>query len=482
MARNRDAGLSIRNSPIFSENEPDIGDTEMYRGSWIRLHLLQSENSAGIYVLIMSIFAYFCVYALRIPLFVSSYEGETLGQMPLKDALALAQTVGLVVGKIFSLKYSPVLKRHQWRPALNLIILGSTVSTVGLAVPNNTIRVLSIFISSVWVSPTWGIFLRYTEGRQMSDAMLASFNFSFIAASGIWRSIGSALLNYGISQWWMPLIASSVSFCGFYICLSFLDLAPDPTVAEQAKRSKRKPASTKDQLAFCSHWWLGLLGLILMYSLFSTLRVFRDFFNPEIWQSFTKGDVPSSVYTITEIPVGLSIPLSLIFLYKVEDNTVALFGIFGYIICGCVILGVGTLLFTFEVVSGFFWMILLGFGVFMVYVPLGSIIYERLMAVSSESITMSFLSYISDLCGSSATSVLLIYRSFAPKAEDDFYRSFFEAFAYIAAISGICIMALTALYFFFRIRKLDFEPPYTKDLESEPQSPISESLSPTEDL
>ena len=57
-----------------------------------------------------------------------------------------------------------------------------------------------------------------------------------------------------------------------------------PFSEDVAERSKRNSASLRDQLRFLRQWWPAVFGLVLMYSTVNAFRLFRDYFNVEIWE------------------------------------------------------------------------------------------------------------------------------------------------------------------------------------------------------
>eukprot|EP01083_Nonionella_stella_P012122 34414_1 len=425
---------------------------------WFDRCMQKSQVFTGLSVLFIATPAYFCVYAIRTPLLVPLYKDELAFGIPLKEAFGIAQTFGYTLGKIPAIIYFSRLTRTEWRRALHILMFAATILLFGMTVPINEVKVISVMCAISCISPTWGIFLRYMEGRRMSDLMFAGFNFSFIAASGVWRTVSAGLLEGGVSEWWNPLLVATMASCAFHPLVIFLDMAPEPTVEEQAARSKRKPATTRSQLDMVLRWWPGLTALIAVYSMYSLLRNYYDFFNPEIWLSITTGKVDSSVYTLTDVPVAVSISISLMFLYIIQDNRTGFFVIILYMAMGCVVLALSTFAFSLGALSGFAWMFTLGLGMLMVYVPLGGIIYERLIAVGKEPITMTFLSYLSDGCGAAMTIAFLVYKACSPKGTNDDYRTTFAMLTYIAAISGISLFVTSAIYFYLRIRGLKAEP------------------------
>eukprot|EP01083_Nonionella_stella_P282865 962655_1 len=279
--------------------------------NWIVGFLEKSTLATGIFLLVLATPAYFCVYAIRTATLVPGYEGEKVFGIPLKDAFGIAQVLGYTLGKLPSLKYCTRLTRDQWGKTLVALMICGNLCLFGLVVPNHKIRTMTVVMACFCISPTWGVFLRYLEGRRMSDLMFAAFNFSFIAGSGVWRSVTTALHDSNVPIWWTPLLVGTVATCAFIPMVILLDLAPKPTTEEKAARSHRKPATLRNQLDMFRRWWPGLTALIVLYSVFSTLRNFYDFFNPEIWKSFSEGEVPAIYTTLTDVPSAALISISL---------------------------------------------------------------------------------------------------------------------------------------------------------------------------
>ena len=53
----------------------------------------------------------------------------------------------------------------------------------------------------------FGLVLGFLEGRRLTEALTAGLCASFILADGVTKSVGTWLLDLGISERWMPGVA-----------------------------------------------------------------------------------------------------------------------------------------------------------------------------------------------------------------------------------------------------------------------------------
>src|SRR5690606_31055796 len=74
-------------------------------------------------------------------------------------------------------------------------------------------------------------------------------------------------------------------------------------------RSARPPLSAEDRRAFFRRYAGGLVPLIAMFLLVTTLRSIRSDFAPEIWRSLGVTTTPA-LFSYSELWVGLSVTLA----------------------------------------------------------------------------------------------------------------------------------------------------------------------------
>ena len=111
--------------------------------------------------------------------------------------------------------------------------------------------------------------------------------------------------------------------------------------ADERRRAPRVPAPLPAGPRCCSS---------IVYFFLTAYRDFRDNYAAEIWADLGRGD-QAAVFTLTELPIALSVMVVLGLLYLVKDNRRGL--LLTYVIMGrgALLVGVGTLLFDAGVIG-----------------------------------------------------------------------------------------------------------------------------------
>ena len=115
------------------------------------------------------------------------------------------------------------------------------------------------------------------------------------------------------------------------------------------------------------------------------------------------------------------------------------------IIIGMVLTGVSTFLFQHEMISAPVWMIFIGLGLYLGYVPFNSIFFDRLIATFKYVSTVGFLIYLADSFGYVGSVGVMLYKEFGHANLS--WLNFFIQASYILSVTGSVLMALSLFYF-----------------------------------
>ncbi len=91
------------------------------------------------------------------------------------------------------------------------------------------------------------------------------------------------------------------------------------------------------------------------------------------------------------------------------------------------------------------WMSLLGLGAYITYIPVGCVLFERLIASSEFRSNAGFLIYVADAIGYIGSIGVLLYKELFFK--DMSVLGFFTQFSYLMA--GVGLVSLIYAYFYF---------------------------------
>jgi hypothetical protein len=237
-----------------------------------------------LYICVAVFLSWFSAYGLRKPWGAGLYTGEPTLGLPPKDAIALSQTVGYMLGKWMSTTWIPKLTRRQRLPLLLVMAAAAFAPLVAFAALESTAgRCVAIFINGWPLGWFYGTLYLYLEGRQGAELLGGAISAAYILGSGFSKSVGAALLESGVSVGAMPLAAGLIALPPCLFAMVMLDAAPEPSAKEQASCGTRRPMSTAEQAAFFQRYRAGLLVHTLAYVALTGMKDFRDSFQANIW-------------------------------------------------------------------------------------------------------------------------------------------------------------------------------------------------------
>ena len=101
-------------------------------------------------------------------------------------------------------------------------------------------------------------------------------------------------------------------------------------------------------------------------------------------------------------------------LYLINDHQKALKINLAALIVGISLLLIATILFGWLHIPGMWWMILSGVGLFLPYILLNGIIFDRFVAAFSINANVGFIMYLADATGYLGSVLILLYKNLGP--------------------------------------------------------------------
>ena len=326
--------------------------------------------------------AYFCMYAFRKPFTAatsSSYGDASLWGVDYKALIITTQVIGYLLSKVIGIRVVSALSPE--RRALSILgLLGAAECSLVLlgAVPipwNFPV----MFFNGMSLGMVFGLVLGFLEGRTVSEALIAGLCASFILADGVMKTVGTSLLNAGVSAVWMPA-AGGALFAPFAILFVWmLGRVRPPTLADEAHRAARPPMTPSERRAFLARFGLGIGCLVAVYVVTTILRSVRSDFAPEIWKGLGY-DGAAALFTKSEIWVAVGATTAVGLAFLIKDNRRAFFAGIGLSVLGFALVGGAAWGFGHGVISGFALMVLAGLGLYLPYVATHAILFERVIA------------------------------------------------------------------------------------------------------
>lgn len=388
------------------------------------------------------------MYAFRKPFAAAAYSGYEVGGLTLKATLVISQVFGYAISKYIGIKVCSEITRNHRLYALIILILCAEVSLILFALVPIHWKVFAIFLNGLPLGMVWGLVVLYLEGRRTSELLLAGLSCSFIVASGVVKDVGRALMmNFQISEWWMPAL-TGLCFLPFFLTAAWLlDKVPPTSQDDIAERVDRKPMDNTERRKFVLHFLPGLVLLVITYFFLTAYRDFRDNFGIEIFSSLGyAGEL--AIFTRTETIVAFGVICALMALNLIRNNLFGLLGVFTLMTLGLLLMGASTVLFEADRIPGFWWMTLVGLGSYLAYVPFGSVLFDRLIAHTSVVGTAVFAIYLADAIGYTGVIAVLLYKEVWHSGETSLM--FFQRFTYFMSVGGALLIASGGAYFIRR--------------------------------
>ncbi|MEM6992216.1 MAG: DUF5690 family protein, partial [Myxococcota bacterium] len=305
-------------------------------------------------------------------------------------------------------------------------------------------KVVAIFFNGLPLGAVWGLVFGFLEGRRTSELLGAGLSAAYIVASGAVKSVGAATMQWGVPETWMPATTGLLFAPVFVIAVWALRQLPPPNAEDAAARTKREPMHGPARRAFVLRFGFGLFALTALYTVLTAYRNFRDDFAKEIWAALGHGDEPQ-IFTVSEVPVALTVLAALALIYRIQDNRRAFFAIHWLMMAGTAMLAVATLAFDAGIIDGITWMILLGIGLYLAYVPYGCVLFDRLIATTNAVGTAVFMIFVTDAFGYVGAIATNLIKNFS--GAELSWLAFFRGFSYVTA--AVCTVSFMASAWYF---------------------------------
>ncbi|MCU0391567.1 MAG: DUF5690 family protein, partial [Thermoflexibacter sp.] len=367
----------------------------------------------SMYASLVAFCAYTCIFAFRKPFTVATFEGLSVWGVDYKIWLISVQVIGYMISKFIGIKVIAEMSGEKRALGILLMILVAGGALVGFAFIPQPYNIICMFLNGLPLGMGWGFMLGYLEGRRVTEVLSAGLSVSFIFSSGFSKTIGKAVMeSWGFSEFMMPLVVAGLFSLPLLLFVYLLDHLPPPSAQDEALRTKRKPMNAKERIDFLKTFGGGLVLLICSYIFLTIYREFRDNYAAEIWQSLGYG-TSANIFTLTEAPVALSVMFFVSLLMTVKNNKRALIINHLMVFVGFLLIGISTLAFQQSwLTDPIWWIILVGLGLYLGYVPFNSVLFDRLIAAFKYVSNVGFLIYLADSFGYLGSISVLFYKNF----------------------------------------------------------------------
>ncbi len=412
--------------------------------------LLTKDRSIALYAALVSFGTYVFIFGFRKSFTVCTFDGLTFGPIAYKTALVISQMLGYLLAKFYGIKFISGLQKVNRYKIIFLLTGIAWLAWFLFAIVPAPYNVVFLFINGFPLGMLWGVVFSYVEGRKSTDFIGAALAVSFIFASGWVKSVGAWLMaQFAITQFWVPFCTGLVFALPLMICVYGLEKVPPPSEEDEWLRTKRIPMTAIDRKNLLKQYLPGIIAFVVTYLFATIFRDIRDNFSADMWKEMGYVSSPS-IFTQTETPITIFILIIMGAVVLIKNSFKALMVAHIFILIGFIVAGVSTYYFSLQLLDPFWWMIWVGLGLYLVYIPFNSIFFDRLIAAFSMKGNAGFFIYVADSVGYvGSVSVMLAKEGMSLQIK---WTQFFSQSVMILSLVGIFI-TLYAMYYFSKKHK-----------------------------
>lgn len=376
---------------------------------------------------------------------MASYNGYALFGIDFKVLLVITQVAGYMLSKFYGIKFISEMKRIG-RGKLILLLVGiSWMAWLLFALLPPPYNFWCLFLNGFPLGMLWGVIFSYVEGRRATDFISASLAVSFIFASGLAKSTAQYVMDaWGVNEYWMPFVTGLIFLAPLLLFVYLLEQIPPPDEQDVLHRTERLPMPKEKRRQFLVMFWPGIIALVVIYVLVTILREVRDSFMADMWRESGEA-FHAGIFTKTETIISLIILVMVAVMVVVKNNFRAFMLSQCIMLAGFIIAGISTYFYLDRQLSMFNWMTLVGLGLYMVYIPYNSLLFDRFLASFRFAGTVGFLIYIADSFGYLGSVAVLLSKNLFKL--DLQWLEFYTSLVLIAAITGVAGTLLSLIYF-----------------------------------
>jgi len=435
----------------------------MYRGSFLILYspiILKKEkiNSflISVSIAVICFLTYASVYAFRKPFTIGLYLDEPkIFGVDYKNILVIAQVLGYTISKFYGIKFIAELNKVGRGWSILILIILSFIPLLLFPLFKSPWNIVFLFLNGLPLGVLWGLIFSFVEGRKTSDFIGATMAVSFIVSSGFVKTVAKWIqLTYQVQENWIPFYTGLVFLIPVTILVYLLEKIPDPTPIEAAEKSIRVPMDKNERKRFFNMFSFGLVSFIFIYILLTLFRDIRDNFAADIWLELGYGN-SAGIFTSTELPIAFSVLVLIASMIYISNNKLAFQISQLIILAGFILCGISTFLFMQQIITGYVWIVLVGLGLYMGYIPFNCILFDRMIASFKIKGNVGYFMYLVDSFGYLATVFVIIAKGSMGISISWTY--FYSNGVLALSILGSLISITTLLYFNKKYKTYNYE-------------------------
>lgn len=407
--------------------------------------LKKSEILLTIWCIIAAFGTYFCMYAFRKPFTTGLYEDYELWGVGYKTILIISQVFGYMFSKIIGIKVIAELKSKKRIVLIISLIVFAEIALLAFGFVPFPYNFVFLFLNGLPLGMVWGVIFSFLEGRKLTEFLALGLSLNLVMTSGVLKTIYLFLQEtYHISEFHLPFAIGLFFLPLFLLFVWMLAQIPPPNDEDLALRNQRVAMKKADKGLIIKEFGLGLLCFIGVYLLLASMRDFRDNFAVEVWREIDP-QFNKTIFSEIETTIGLVVVTLIALNAFIKNNFQSYITFSGMMLVAVLLCGGSTWAFQEALISPKVWMLSLGIGLFLPYLLIQTVVFERLIALFKARGNVGFLVYICDSVGYLGSVVLLIYREFFLKKVS--FLNILMTFSYVISFVCFILLVVQLLYF-----------------------------------
>lgn len=369
-------------------------------------------SASPVYAAIITFLTYAMVYGFRKPFTVATYSDMSpVFGIAYKSLLVISQVLGYMASKFYGVKFIAELKRFGRGKIILLLVGISWLALLVFAVIPAPYNIPVLLINGFPLGLIWGIIFSFVEGRKATDFIGAALSVSFIFSSGFVKTVTCVLqLQFAIPDLWLPFFAGLVFLIPLLLFVWLLEKIPPPSASDELLRTQRRPMLKTERKTYLKTFFPGIVTLLIIYVFLTIFRDIRDNFAADMWVEMGFPNQPEK-FVQTEIPTTIIVLALISAMVYIRNNLKALMVSHLIIGIGFLLAGIATLLFLQGSLPPFYWMTLVGLGLYMGYIPFNCVLFDRMISTFKYAGNVGFLIYLADSYGYLGSVAVILAKS-----------------------------------------------------------------------
>lgn len=410
------------------------------------------QNNSPLFVLFSGTAAFitYCgVYAFRKPFAAATFNGLTIWGTDYKIILIIAQAIGYTLSKFLGIRIVSELKPNQRIAAIIILLSIACISLLFFALIPYPYNGYFLVLNGLPLGLLWGIIFSYLEGRRSTEVLGAMMACCFIFSSGIVKAAGRMLIDqFGVTDFWMPFLTGNLFIPIIILGIYMLKRIPAPAKEDEAFRTQRQPMNQTERGKFFRSFAPGIIISIIIYAGLTIFRDLCDNFAVELWTDLGYKHTPE-ILALSEIPIAICVFIIIGLMMLIKKNKKAFYANQLIILSGGFLLFFTSCLSLLHLISPLFWMIIIGFSMYLLYISFHVMFYERWIALFKYKSNIGYLMYVSDAFGYFGSTCVLFLKGFWNK-----HISWLHFFSYSGLIIGLSITILSIISLLYFSKKV----------------------------